>query len=74
MISHRSNLINLIIDFILDAYNFASTTQQRDNSEEFFYYDSTTGRYHLGAEGLIFDINKPKLSICTLSFNNLGYN
>lgn len=54
MISYRSNQINLITDFILDSYSFASTMQQRDNAEDFYYYE--TGIYQLGAEGLIFDI------------------
>jgi hypothetical protein len=57
MISYRSNQINLIIDFILSSYNFASTTQQRDNAEDFSYDDYYI--YHLGAEGLIFDVISP---------------
>jgi hypothetical protein len=56
MISYRSNQVNLISDYILDSYSFASTTQQRDNTEDFYYFDSTTGIYHLGSEGLIFDL------------------
>lgn len=55
MISFRSNIINLISDFILDAYSFVSTTQQRSNSENFYWYDSTTGIYQPDAEGKIFD-------------------
>ena len=55
MISYRSNLINLITDFILDTYYFASTTQQQSNSENFYWYDSTTGKYQPDAEGEIFD-------------------
>ena len=55
MISNRSNLINLITDFILDFHSFASTTQQQSNSENFYWYDSTTGIYQPDAEGKIFD-------------------
>lgn len=55
MLSSRSNLINLITDYILDSHSFASTTQQQSNSENFYWYDSTTGIYQPDAEGKIFD-------------------
>ena len=54
MISFSSNQINLITDFILDTYSFVSTTQQRDNAEDFYYFNGQF--YELGAEGLIFDV------------------
>ena len=54
MISSRSNQINLITDFILDTYSFASTVHQRDNSDDFYYFNGQY--YELGAEGLIFDL------------------
>ena len=55
MISSRSNQINLITDYILDSHSYASTTQQHSNSQNFYWYDSTTGIYQPDAEGKIFD-------------------
>lgn len=54
MISSRSNQINMITDFILDSNSFASTTQQRDNTEDYYWFNGQY--YELGAEGLILDL------------------
>ena len=53
MISYRSNLINLITDYILDSHSFVSTTQQQSISDNFYWSDSTTGIYQPDAEGKI---------------------
>ena len=52
---YRNNAINVAVDLLLNDYHFFSTIEQHKNQDNFYVYDSSTGKYLLDAEVFIFD-------------------
>lgn len=53
--TYRNNRIRIAVDLILNDYNFFSTQQQYDNSDNFYVYDEFNGLYVLDSEIFIVD-------------------
>lgn len=53
--TYRNNRIRIAVDLLLNDYNFFSTQQSYDNSDNFYVYDESNGVYLLDAEMFIVD-------------------